>query len=506
MQNVELRLLAKVIRTNDFRALIKAKITPDMFETYEAKALYETLWQHYTNPATAGELPSPEFINSRHPKIILDFKAKKNTKVRTLCEELRREAMIRKLRDLHEEVGEIIDRDPMEALNRLRTGAHLIQTMTATSRDVLLSEAFDEIKREYETIRSQGGVVGIPYPWKELTRATGGMLPEELIILYGRLKSMKTFVGCWVAADAYFRQNRRVLFYSAELSPKVVAKRIAAAICRIDYGAMKRGELTKRERRDLFDMLETLAKDEEAMGRGQHRPALLITSDKDGGGMGGVSHIHAKAEEFEPDLIIVDSYYRLRDDRTGKHDYDWRAQSNIVQDLKHLAQQRQIPVIGISQANRASKEREMNSGMEDSSYADATGQEADLGIRIVLGEKNSNGTQYITGIIAAAREFEAYGFVLEVQPFHKFSWKGWIQKPTSSEIVTVNGQDFRLDDDQEEEEEEEEEDDIERRPVRKKMTKEEVKQHRKRRSETAQRLSKKTVQDSVKSIRELMSR
>jgi hypothetical protein len=103
-------------------------------------------------------------------------------------------------------------------------------------------------------------------------------------------------------------------------------------------------------------------------------------------------------------------------------------QANIAQDLKHLAQQLRIPVVGITQASRSSLKKETAEGMEDASYADAIGQETDLGMRVVKGEKTPFGTK-LQIYIAAAREIEAYGFELLVKPFTTFQCTGLIDPP-----------------------------------------------------------------------------
>jgi hypothetical protein len=153
---------------------------------------------------------------------------------------------------------------------------------------------------------------------------------------------------------------------------------------------------------------------------------MLVTCDKDGGtrGNGGVSHVQAKAEEFEPDIIIVDSFYRLKDDRTGRNDYDWKIQANISQDLKHMNQRLQVPVIGIGQANRTSKDHEDSEGMEDGSFTDALGQEVDLGIRIIKKSVEPDGVN-LRFIFAAAREAEATGFNVIFKPYTTMRWDGF---------------------------------------------------------------------------------
>lgn len=433
-EHVEFRLIAKIVQDGNFRDVLKGKMTPKMFSVPAARIMFEDIWTYYHNPKHPGKVPRARWMKERSPSY-KDFRHIPES-VPELCEEIRKAAIARRLIDVTRDVAAGVADDTYGTLDRVRTGILQIQSMTATSRDVLLNESGEELIREYLLMQESEGITGVPYPWDALNKETNGMLPEEFIVLYGRLKSMKTFVGCHIATNAYYFGDRRVMFYSAEMGPKQISKRIACSLCAIDYKAYKQGRLPPDQEDNFFTVMRELDQYEKQDTINGHRPALLITSDKDDThSIGGVGHIRAKAEEFEPDLIVVDSYYRLRDDRTGRNDYDWKVQAGIAQDLKHLAQQLQVPILGISQANRTSANKEVSEGMEDASYTDATGQEADLGMRVVKGERRPEGTE-LKIVIAAAREIEAYGFTLNVRPFTRFSFGDWLMPPVEQDPVT----------------------------------------------------------------------
>jgi len=432
--NAEERLIARIIQERNFRDALKARVSPELFKTAQCRSIFNDIWEHYHSPKHPGQVPTRRLIKKRHPAFKLDRHVGET--IPELVEEMRQSSIASRILDTVSGVEESVEDDPYEVLEHLRTNILQIQGMTATSRDLYLHEAAEDIIRDYELAKNTEGIRGVPWPWEELNNETNGMLPEELIIVYGRLKSMKTFVGCMIAAHAYYEANRRVMFYSAEMSPPQLIKRVVCAICHIDYKALKNGKLSTKHEQEFYDMLRHVQQDEEEdRMRTGHRRSLLVTSDKDDArGIGGVAHIQAKAEEFEPDLIIVDSYYRLRDERSGKNDYDWKVQACIAQDLKHLAQRLQIPIIGITQANRSSSNKEEAEGMEDASFTDATGQEADLGLRVVKGTRDAYGTT-LKIIVAAAREIEPSGFKLKVKPFTKFKFEGWLDSapPPDSE-------------------------------------------------------------------------
>lgn len=66
--------------------------------------------------------------------------------------------------------------------------------------------------------------------------------------------------------------------------------------------------------------------------------------------------------------------------------------------------------------------------MGDVSYTDASGQETDLGLRIVKHGEDPGGYTRLSVYIAGAREIKADGFRLNVIPSTMWEWGGWIQQ------------------------------------------------------------------------------
>lgn len=429
--NVEHRLISKIIRTQDFRSVQQARITRTMFKSADARQMYKAIQDYYNTTAHFGRTPSRTWMAERFPSF--EYVKSRET-VGELCEILRKKSMTRSLGLSLEEISQVLEGEgPYEALGLMRTKLVQAQTMIPHSRDVILADSADELIAEYKRIHKAAGLLGVPWPWEELNIQTQGMMPEEFIVLYGRLKSMKTWVGIKIATHAYEAGNRRVMFYSCEMSPQQLRRRVAATLCGIDYDKLRRARLDDKEAEEKVNFkryakrLRQLKAEEKRNATKTHKPSFLITSDKEDPAGGGVGHVIAKAEQFEPHLIIVDSFYRMRDDRTGRRSMKWEVQAAITQDLKHAAQRLQVPLIGITQKNR-SKEDDAVEGMEDISYTDAAGQEADLGLKIVKNGMDDQGRVSLSAWIAGAREIKTDGFELAVVPSTTWSWQGWIKR------------------------------------------------------------------------------
>ena len=72
------------------------------------------------------------------------------------------------------------------------------------------------------------------------------------------------------------------------------------------------------------------------------------------GGSAGVTALKAFVEKENLDALFVDQHSLLEDDRKGKSAVE--KASNISKDLKNLQVLKQIPIIAVSQQNRASVE------------------------------------------------------------------------------------------------------------------------------------------------------
>jgi len=423
--NVEHRLIAKIVRTGNFRSVQKARITISMFKSADTRQMFKAIREYYNDGAHFGKTPTRRWMKERFPSFEYP---KSRESVAELCEILRKKSMTRKIGNSLEEISQVLEGDgPYEAIALMRAKLIEAQIMVPHSRDVILAESAGELISEYKRIAKAKGILGVPWPWEELNIQTQGMLPEEFIVLYGRLKSMKTWVGIKIATHAYEVGNRRVMFYSCEMSPEQLRRRVAATLCNLDYDQLRRAKLPKEQRQAYFKRLKYLKAEEKKNATKTHKRSFLITSDKEDPAGGGVGHLIAKAEQFEPHLIIADSFYRMRDDRTGRRSMKWEVQAAITQDLKHAAQRLQVPIIGITQKNR-DKGDDAIEGMEDISYTDAAGQEADLGLKIVKNGTDDQGRVSLSAWIAGAREIKTDGFDLLVIPSTSWKWGGWIKR------------------------------------------------------------------------------
>lgn len=286
-----------------------------------------------------------------------------------------------------------------------------------------LADAIPEFMEAYDKLADGGGIVGLPCAWAPLNDAMGGLQPGTLTIIYAPPKSAKTFMGLELGAVHPFEAgNARVLIVTYEMPVRQIWRRVLARLCRLDYGAVTKGQLSHDARHSCFDELTALQETQIANMRAElgsgYRDIRVVH------GMGqGVSHVRNEIERFEPDIVLIDGLYLMGNDRQGgKRDVDWKSNTSVTQDLKVLATECNIPIVGTTQANRSGSKRKAGSDMDDYNdigFGMGAIMDADSVIRLHK-IKNAHNEDRILVTMPAVRETEIDAFVLRFIPMMDF--------------------------------------------------------------------------------------
>lgn len=419
--NIEYALITRVIQDQDFHTLEKMQITEDYFSVPEMREVYRYMREMFHHPMTAGQVPSLDMVRHRFAGFVAGYAP---DPVSVLAHELRREKVRVEILMLAQKLQLEAEKDPAAAMATLKAQTQKLASISEVSSDLSMASAFGLLRDRYELVAQAGGVVGIPYPWQAVNEETQGMQPGQFIVIYGRPKSMKTWIALQIGTHAYMSSRRRVLFYTREMSITQVAQRAAASICNVNYKHFINGTLQPEVRDFVFDTLQHLIDDEASAGKyGEHQPYFIITQDKSSG---GVSWLQSKIREMKPDLVIVDGMYLMKDDRSNSRNTDWKNIAHISQDIKLTAQEFDIPIIGVTQANRGA-EKTKGEDLTELAFADSLGQDADAVFRVTRTTRNDESTGGLTKtelFITAPglREGKFDGIVINGEPATDFSY------------------------------------------------------------------------------------
>jgi replicative DNA helicase len=215
---------------------------------------------------------------------------------------------------------------------------HLSKSFTLV-KDAL-AESFDRL----DELHKQGeGLRGVPTGFKDLDDCLAGMQKSNLLILAARPGIGKTSLALNIAQNLAVKYKKSVGFFSLEMSREELVDRLLVAQADIDAWKLKTGKLGEDDFTKLSNAMGELA---EAPIFIDDTPALSILE------------MRTKARRLQVehgiDLLIVD-YLQLA--RSRQLENRVQEVSEISQGLKNLARELKVPVLCISQLNRAVETR-----------------------------------------------------------------------------------------------------------------------------------------------------
>ena len=259
------------------------------------------------------------------------------------------------------DVGELLDQAEQGVLDiankRMRPFAPIEDIIVAT------------VKQIEDMYNNPEGLTGIPSGLMELDKLTSGFQPADLIIVAGRPSMGKSALAVNIGQYAAAQTGKAVGMFSLEMSKESLVMRMLCGEARIDSSKIRTGTLSDAD----FPRL--------AMAAGQLADIPFFIDDTPGL---SALELRAKArrlarenEENGIGLIIVD-YLQLMQ---AHRQVDNREQeiSMISRALKSLAKELNVPVMALSQLNRAVESRaDKRPMMSDLRESGAIEQDADV--------------------------------------------------------------------------------------------------------------------------------
>ncbi len=211
-------------------------------------------------------------------------------------------------------------------------------------------------------------ITGIPTGFVDLDHMTSGLQPSDLIIVAGRPSMGKTAFCLNIAAHAAIEKGKVIAIFSLEMAREQLGIRLLGSEARVDAHKLRTGHLSERDWAPLSN----------AAGRLAEAPIYI-----DDTAALSVLEMQAKSRRLKAehglDLIIVDYMQLMR----GRGNEQSREQeiSNISRSLKMLAKDLKVPVVALSQLNRAVETRpgkEKRPMLADLRESGAIEQDADV--------------------------------------------------------------------------------------------------------------------------------
>jgi len=232
---------------------------------------------------------------------------------------------------------------------------------------VTVQDSLKEAMAKIEELNAfEGDITGIPTGYGDFDRITAGLQPSDLIIVAGRPAMGKTTFAMNIAEHAAIKHGKSVAVFSMEMASLQLVMRMFSSVGQIDQNRIRTGTLDDMDWPKLTSAMNLLHKSKIFI---DDTPAL------------SPAELRARARrlkrEHDIDLIVVD-YLQLMSVPDNRENRATEI-AEISRSLKTIAKELNVPVVALSQLNRALENRPNKRPlMADLRESGASEQDADL--------------------------------------------------------------------------------------------------------------------------------
>jgi replicative DNA helicase len=264
---------------------------------------------------------------------------------------VKEQAMLRRLLTVSQDIqARVSDRrgEPQQLVEEAERKVFEIAHQESSHDFRSISEVLhDEVDKLERLSRDGQATTGTPAGFRDLDDITGGFQPSNLIVLAARPSMGKSALVTNIAENVAVKYEKPVVIFSLEMSETELAQRFVASQARVPGDKLRKGQVG----RDWPKVVKACEQFEQA--------PLWIDDSSDI----GILELRAKARRLHGrelprgglGLIVVDYLQLMRPDRNS----DSRVEqvSQISRGLKILARELDVPVLAVSQLNRAPEQR-----------------------------------------------------------------------------------------------------------------------------------------------------
>lgn len=234
-----------------------------------------------------------------------------------------------------------------------------------------LSEIAKEIKGSYFCEKE---VTPLYLGFPKLDNLLGGLEGGDMIVIGARPAVGKSAFVTQITSNLA-KQGKRIGFYNMEMQNKQIYERFIVSESGIGLTRLRRAIRFLGDEKERFD------KANEVLEKADN---IVITSS----GAKSVGEIRAESRHMDYDIIIIDYLQLLKADTTYRGNRTAEV-GEISRSIKNLAMELNIPIIALSQLNRASEMKETKEPTM-AELREAGNIEQDASVILLMWNLNSN--------------------------------------------------------------------------------------------------------------------
>lgn len=299
------------------------------------------------------------------------------------------------LRKLIKGSADIIDEcktssDKATALSFAEKTVYDISSQADTSELVKIGSVIPEVLNKFDELTNdKSSLKGIKTGFKGLDYLTNGLHKSDLVIIAARPAVGKTSFAMNIVENVAL-QGHTCAVFSLEMGKEQITERILCSVAGVSMEHAKKGSLNKTEwvkinkARELLSNAKIFVDDSAVI-----RPRELI------------SKCRRIKSRFGLDLVMVDYIGLMTPDKVRNSDSRQNEISEISRSLKILAKELNVPVLALSQLNRAVETRKGRPQLSDLRESGAIEQDADIVMFIHRPDKSASEKDIEEGKVAA---------------------------------------------------------------------------------------------------------
>ena len=243
------------------------------------------------------------------------------------------------------QMGYAAEGDAIDLVNVAQSEIYGVTGAEQAEDYVPLSEAVEAAVEEITKAQAMpDGMLGVRTGFSELDEMTNGFSGGQMIIIAARPAMGKSTLALDVARNAAVHENAPTVFFSLEMGRAEIAMRLLAAEAMIPMQALRKGDL---DNRDFQKLAATQARVHEAPLYIDDSPNLTLVE------------IRAKCRRLKQQhglkMVVIDYLQLLSSGK--KVESRQQEVSEFSRALKLLSKELDVPVVALSQLNRASEQR-----------------------------------------------------------------------------------------------------------------------------------------------------
>jgi replicative DNA helicase len=286
-------------------------------------------------------------------------------------------------RFLHERLTGVLDSskkalddyEPRKAYDKLESALKKIREEGIGGDDKIidLADLSEEVIERYKLVKT-GGIIGVPTPWEGMDELTLGWQPEDVVVFVARQGIGKTWT-LLICANAAYEAGKKVLFFVTEMSRLAIATRLHSLRAQMAYQLVRKGRLGDFVEEKFYESVRSIERD----GRFKIAGGKYTVD---------IADIETYVEQEDPDLVIVDGLYLVKDRTAPINISKFEKVGNAIESLKAFGKRSRKPFLTSTQFNRkVSDQKEESATIEKIGLSDVVGWTVDYAFALVQTKK-----------------------------------------------------------------------------------------------------------------------